>query len=217
MKKFIWSLLIVSLLAACASGVKLNDVPVEDKSGAKINNSQNKDADKASKSANSSSSSAGAGASSSSNAANNGNVGTATASNLPDAKQPTAAAPVNAPTAADAGMAGPANAAKVIYFDYDSYIVKPEFQAVIEAHAQFLKSSQRARVSLEGHTDERGSREYNLALGQKRADAVRQSLTLLGVSAAQIESVSFGEEKPAVAGSDEAAYAKNRRAEFFYK
>lgn len=217
MKKFIWSLLIVSLLAACASGVKLNDVPVEDKSGAKINNSQNKDADKASKSANSSSSSAGAVASSSSNAANNGNVGTATASNLPDAKQPTAAAPVNAPTAADAGMAGPANAAKVIYFDYDSYIVKPEFQAVIEAHAQFLKSSQRARVSLEGHTDERGSREYNLALGQKRADAVRQSLTLLGVSAAQIESVSFGEEKPAVAGSDEAAYAKNRRAEFFYK
>jgi peptidoglycan-associated lipoprotein len=216
-KKFIWSLLIVSLLAACASGVKLNDVPVEDKSGAKINNSQNKDADKASKSANSSSSSAGAVASSSSNAANNGNVGTATASNLPDAKQPTAAAPVNAPTAADAGMAGPANAAKVIYFDYDSYIVKPEFQAVIEAHAQFLKSSQRARVSLEGHTDERGSREYNLALGQKRADAVRQSLTLLGVSAAQIESVSFGEEKPAVAGSDEAAYAKNRRAEFFYK
>ncbi len=209
MKKIIWSLLIVSLLAACASGVKLSDVPVEDKSGAQVNNSQNKDADKASKSANS--------ASSSSNVANNGNSGTATASNLPEAKQPSASAAVNAPTAADAGMAGPANAAKVIYFDYDSYIVKPEFQAVIEAHAQFLKSSQRARVSLEGHTDERGSREYNLALGQKRADAVRQSLTLLGVSAAQIESVSFGEEKPAVAGSDEAAFAKNRRAEFFYK
>lgn len=210
MKKFIWSLLIVSLLAACASGVKLNDVPVEDKSGAQVNNSQNKDADKASKSANSASSS-------SSNSANNGNSGTASASNLPEAKQSSAPAPVNAPTAADAGMAGPANAAKVIYFDYDSYIVKPEFQAVIEAHAQFLKANQRARVSLEGHTDERGSREYNLALGQKRADAVRQSLTLLGVSAAQIESVSFGEEKPAVAGSDEAAYAKNRRAEFFYK
>ena len=210
MKKFIWSLLIVSLLAACASGVKLNDVPVEDKSGAQVNNSQNKDADKASKAANSASSS-------SSNSANNGNSGTASASNLPEAKQPSAPAPVNAPAAADAGMAGPANAAKVIYFDYDSYIVKPEFQAVIEAHAQYLKANQRARVSLEGHTDERGSREYNLALGQKRADAVRQSLTLLGVSAAQIESVSFGEEKPAVAGSDEAAYAKNRRAEFFYK
>ena len=215
MKKFIWSLLIVSLLAACASGVKLNDVPVEDKSGAQVNNSQNKDADKASKSA--ASKAANSASSSSSNSANNGNSGTASASNLPEAKQPSAPAPVNAPAAADAGMAGPANAAKVIYFDYDSYIVKPEFQAVIEAHAQFWKSSQRAKVSLEGHTDERGSREYNLALGQKRADAVRQSLTLLGVSAAQIESVSFGEEKPAVAGSDEAAYAKNRRAEFFYK
>ena len=207
MKKFIWSLLIVSLLAACASGVKLNDVPVEDKSGAQVNNSQSKDAAKSSNSA----------SSSSSNSANNGNSGTASASNLPEAKQSSAPAPVNAPSAADAGMAGPANAAKVIYFDYDSYIVKPEFQAVIEAHAQYLKANLRARVSLEGHTDERGSREYNLALGQKRADAVRQSLTLLGVSAAQIESVSFGEEKPAVAGSDEAAYAKNRRAEFFYK
>ena len=201
MKKFIWSLLIVSLLAACASGVKLNDVPVEDKSGSQVNNSQTKDADKASKAANSASS--------------NQSTGTATASNLPDAKQTAPA--VNAPATADTSMSGPANAAKVIYFDYDSYIVKPEFQAVIEAHAQYLKANQRSRVSLEGHTDERGSREYNLALGQTRADAVRQSLTLLGVSSAQIESVSFGEEKPAVAGSDEAAYAKNRRAEFFYK
>lgn len=207
MKKIIWSLLILSLLAACASGVKLNDVPVEDKSGSQVNtNSASKEADKASKAANSSS-------------ASNPSTGTASASNLPEAKQSNAPAPVNAPAADSSSSmsSGPVNAAKVIYFDYDSYIVKPEFQTVIEAHAQFLKANQRARVSLEGHTDERGSREYNLALGQKRADAVRQSLTLLGVSAAQIESVSFGEEKPAVAGSDEAAYAKNRRAEFFYK
>lgn len=207
MKKIIWSLLILSLLAACASGVKLNDVPVEDKSGSQVNtNSASKEADKASKAANSSS-------------ASNPSTGTASASNLPEAKQSNAPAPVNAPAADSSSSmsSGPVNAAKIIYFDYDSYIVKPEFQTVIEAHAQFLKANQRARVSLEGHTDERGSREYNLALGQKRADAVRQSLTLLGVSAAQIESVSFGEEKPAVAGSDEAAYAKNRRAEFFYK
>lgn len=206
-KKIIWSLLILSLLAACASGVKLNDVPVEDKSGSQVNtNSASKEADKASKAANSSS-------------ASNPSTGTASASNLPEAKQSNAPAPVNAPAADSSSSmsSGPVNAAKIIYFDYDSYIVKPEFQTVIEAHAQFLKANQRARVSLEGHTDERGSREYNLALGQKRADAVRQSLTLLGVSAAQIESVSFGEEKPAVAGSDEAAYAKNRRAEFFYK
>ena len=70
---------------------------------------------------------------------------------------------------------------------------------------------------MEGHTDERGGREYNLALGQKRADAVRQSLTLLGVATSQIETVSFGEEKPAMQGADESAFAKNRRAEFFYK
>ncbi len=204
-KKYIWSLLIVGLLSACASGVKLNDVPVEDKSGSQVNNATGKDSSKAS-----SSSSAPA----SSTNPSTSNTGSVSASSLSDAKNATAA--VSAP-ASDNSLAGPANAVKVIYFDYDSYTVKPEFQSVIEAHAQYLKANQRAKVSLEGHTDERGSREYNLALGQKRADAVRQSLTLLGVSTAQIESVSFGEEKPALQGSDEAAYAKNRRAEFFYK
>ena len=83
--------------------------------------------------------------------------------------------------------------------------------------AVLLSANPKAKVSLVGHTDERGGREYNLALGQKRSDAVRQSLSLLGVSSAQIESVSFGEEKPAVQGGDEAAYSKNRRAEFFYR
>jgi peptidoglycan-associated lipoprotein len=114
--------------------------------------------------------------------------------------------------------AGPAgNVSKVIFFDYDSYSVKPEFQAAIDAHAQFLKANPRAKVSLEGHTDERGGREYNLALGQKRADAVRQSLSLLGVADTQVESVSFGKEKPSAQGADESAFAKNRRAEFFYR
>jgi peptidoglycan-associated lipoprotein len=114
--------------------------------------------------------------------------------------------------------AGPAgNVAKVVFFDYDSYVVKSEFQTTIEAHAQFLKANPRAKVSLEGHTDERGGREYNLALGQKRADAVRQSLSLLGVQESQVESVSFGKEKPAAQGADESAFAKNRRAEFFYR
>jgi peptidoglycan-associated lipoprotein len=113
--------------------------------------------------------------------------------------------------------AGPANVEKIVYFDYDSYTIKPEFQSTIEAHAQFLKANNRAKLSLEGHTDERGGREYNLALGQKRADAVRQGLTLLGVNAAQVETVSFGEEKPAMQGNDESAFSKNRRAEFFYK
>ena len=205
-KKYIWSLLVVALLSACASGVKLNDVPVEDKTGSQVNNAAGKDS---SKSSNSSS------AASSGNQGSS-NQGSVSSSSLSDPK-PAAPAVTASNTGSDTSLAGPANAAKVIYFDYDSYSVKPEFQSVIEAHAQYLKSNQRAKVSLEGHTDDRGSREYNLALGQKRADAVRQSLTLLGVNAAQIESVSFGEEKPAVAGSDEAAYAKNRRAEFFYK
>ena len=96
-------------------------------------------------------------------------------------------------------------------------MVKSEFQTAIEAHAQFLKANPRAKVSLEGHTDERGGREYNLALGQKRADAVRQSLSLLGVQESQVESVSFGKEKPSAQGADESAFAKNRRAEFFYR
>ena len=213
MKKYIWSLLTVALLSACASGVKLNDVPVEDKSGSQVNNPAGSNKDGAKSSSGSSNSS---GASSSNSSSSNPNNVSATS--LSDAKSATPAVTASNSAASDStSLAGPSNAVKVIYFDYDSYSVKPEFQSVIEAHAQFLKSNQRAKVSLEGHTDERGSREYNLALGQKRADAVRQSLTLLGVSAAQIESVSFGEEKPAVSGSDEAAYAKNRRAEFFYK
>jgi len=111
---------------------------------------------------------------------------------------------------------GPVGVARIIYFDFDSYTVKPEFQSVLDAHARFLKSHTATRVTLEGNTDERGGREYNLALGQKRADAVRRALGLLGVPESQMEAVSFGKEKPAVQGSSEAAYAKNRRVELTY-
>ena len=98
-----------------------------------------------------------------------------------------------------ASDAAPPTSARIVYFDYDSYVIKPEFQAVIEAHARFLKANAtRARSSIEGHTDERGGREYNLALGQKRSEAVRRALGLLGVTDSQIEAVSFGKEKPAV-------------------
>ncbi len=107
--------------------------------------------------------------------------------------------------------------AKTIYFDYDSFVIKSEFQPVVEAHARYIKADKNRRVAVEGHTDERGGREYNLALGQKRAEAVRRALELLGVSDAQIEAVSFGKEKPSVAGNDEAALAKNRRAEIAYR
>lgn len=108
-------------------------------------------------------------------------------------------------------------ASRLVYFDYDSYVIKPEFQSVVEAHAGFIKSDKARKVVIEGHTDERGGREYNLALGQKRAEAVRRALGLLGVADTQIEAVSFGKEKPAVQGNDEAAWSQNRRAEISYR
>lgn len=113
--------------------------------------------------------------------------------------------------------AGPVGAARVFYFDYDSFTIKPEFQGAIEMHARFLTSNNNRKIAIEGHTDERGGREYNLALGQKRSEAIRRSLSLLGVSETQVEAVSFGEEKPAVVGADEEALAKNRRAEITYR
>lgn len=119
--------------------------------------------------------------------------------------------------ATDASVAGPASTAKTIYFDFDSYVVKPEFQSVIEAHAKYLTARNSRKMAIEGHTDERGGREYNLALGQKRAEAVRRALGLLGVADSQVEAVSYGKEKPAVPGLDEAAMAKNRRAEISYR
>ena len=116
-----------------------------------------------------------------------------------------------------ADAAGPVGVARIIYFDYDSYSIKPEFQSVIEAHSRFLRANAQRRVSVEGHTDERGGREYNLALGQKRAEAVRRAFGLLGVTDTQVEAVSFGKEKPAVSGADESAFAQNRRAEISYR
>ena len=105
------------------------------------------------------------------------------------------------------------NLARVVYFDFDSFVVRDDARTVIDVHAKRLSSNGALKMTVEGHTDERGSREYNLALGQKRAEAVVRSLTLLGARANQLEPVSFGMERPAVQGSDEAAYAKNRRAE----
>ena len=102
---------------------------------------------------------------------------------------------------------------RVVLFDYDSYIVKDEYANLLAAHAKRLSNDRKLALNLEGHTDERGGREYNLALGQKRAEAVVKSLGLLGVATTQVEAVSFGKERPAVQGSDEAAFAKNRRVE----
>ncbi len=112
---------------------------------------------------------------------------------------------------------GPANVGKIVYFDFDSYLVKPEYTGVIDAHVKFLANRKMQKITVEGHTDAAGGREYNLALGQKRAEAVRRAMALSGLADAQIEAVSFGKEKPAALGSDETSMAKNRRAEISYR
>lgn len=179
MKRFLFSiissLVLAATLVACGSNVKLQDVPVEDRSSS----TSQADADAAA-------------------AASRG------------------VAPVQI-GASDASVAGPANTAKIIYFDFDSYVVKSEFQSDLDAHAKYLTANKSRKMAIEGHTDDRGGREYNLALGQKRAEAVRRALGLLGVTDSQVEAVSFGKEKPAAAGADEASRAKNRRAEITYR
>ena len=127
-----------------------------------------------------------------------------------------AVAPVQIRSADTPGV-GPAGVARVIYFDYDSFSIRPEFQSAIESHARFLTADKARRIAIEGHTDERGGREYNLALGQKRSEAVRRALALLGVAEGQMEAVSLGEEKPAQTGSGEEAFSRNRRAEVNYR
>ena len=114
------------------------------------------------------------------------------------------------------GPSGPLGSQRIIYFDFDSSDVRPEFVDVVAAHGRFLAGNASIRVRLEGHTDERGSREYNIGLGERRAQTVKRALTLQGVQEAQIATVSYGEERPAVTGSDENAYSKNRRVEIVY-
>lgn len=175
MSQKIWSALLFSvLLVGCASGVKLDDVPVEDKSATSSGvNVQGVDANAQS------------------------GVSSVTAEK-------------------SSNGTGPVGVEHVVFFDYDSFVVRADARPVIESHARFLQSNKQRKANLEGHTDERGGREYNLALGQKRAEAVRQALTLLGVPDSQLEAVSFGKEKPAATGSSEADLAKNRRVEIRY-
>jgi peptidoglycan-associated lipoprotein len=186
MKRFLLAFGVSVLLLGCSSAVKLDDVPVEDKTGQAI-----------------SPGGAGAGGAGQGSGSGAGGVGQSNVAKIDLGK-----------TAQDA--AAPAGA-RVIYFDYDSFAIKPEFQSIIESQARFIKADKNRKMAIEGHTDERGGREYNLALGQKRSEAVRRALGLLGVNDAQVEAVSFGKEKPAVPGSSEEAMAKNRRAEIAYR
>ncbi|MBL8416060.1 MAG: peptidoglycan-associated lipoprotein Pal [Propionivibrio sp.] len=103
-----------------------------------------------------------------------------------------------------------------VYFDYDKYEVRDEYKDLVTAHAKFLADNRQFKMLIQGNTDDRGSREYNLALGQKRADAIKKMLTLLGAREEQVESVSLGEEKPKNEGQNEAAWAENRRGDMLY-
>jgi len=107
-------------------------------------------------------------------------------------------------------------AKRSVYYDYDRFDVREEFSAIVAAHADFLQENSKIRIRVEGNCDERGSTEYNLALGQRRADSVKRALTVLGVPADRIEAVSFGEEKPRATGQDEDSYAENRRSDIVY-
>jgi len=104
-----------------------------------------------------------------------------------------------------------------VYYDFDSNLVKADYKPLVAAHARYLREHSRADMRIEGNADERGSREYNLALGQRRADAVKQMMQLMGVRVTQIETVSYGEERPRKTGSDETSWAENRRADIVYQ
>ena len=169
------------LAAGCSSGVNLDNVPVDDKTGTALPT-----------------------VGGAANGANAGNAGQSGVAGV-DLSQ------------SGGDGAGPVGMSRVVYFDYDSYVIKADFQSLLDSHARFIKAGQNRTVVVEGHTDDRGGREYNLALGQKRAEAVRRSLGLLGVPDSQVEAVSFGKEKPAAMGGGEDAHAQNRRAELSYR
>src|SRR3982751_5258516 len=117
---------------------------------------------------------------------------------------------------ASQGPSGELLSNRIVYFDFDSADIRADSQSVVAAHARYLAGAPAQKVRLEGHADERGSREYNIGLGERRAQAVRRALLLQGVAEVQLSTVSYGEERPAVAGSDEQAYAANRRVEIVY-
>jgi peptidoglycan-associated lipoprotein len=127
----------------------------------------------------------------------------------------TSGLPAEGTNGAQGGGPG-AGVGRIIYFDFDKSDIKPEFAPIVQANAQFLVAHPAAKLKLEGNTDERGTREYNIGLGERRAQAVRRALMLQGVAETQLTTVSFGAERPAVEGDDEAAWAKNRRVELVY-
>jgi len=128
------------------------------------------------------------------------------------------ATPTTQPTITANPLTDPKNilSQRSVYFDFDSNAVKDQYRGLITAHAKYMTDKRDTKIKIEGNCDERGSREYNLALGQRRAEAIKKVMTVLGVQEARIETVSFGEEKPKAPGHDEAAWAQNRRGDIRY-
>jgi len=190
--KILISVIAFALLCACST-VKLSDKapPVEDRN---------------SSSASSGGASSSSGSSPSTSAGSSGSASKSAGAS--SASSASAVDPVN----------DPSNilSKRSIYFDYDQYTVKEEYRSLVEAHGKFLASNPDRKVIIQGNTDERGGSEYNLALGQKRAEAVRRAMALAGARDSQMEAISFGKEKPKASGSDESAWMENRRADIVY-
>ena len=181
------------LLAGCASSVKLDETPIESRTPMAVN-----------------AAAGGVAAAGGSSAAGQASA-TAAQSQVATVNLPAAGGGGGGTAVASAVASG--SAGRLVYFDFDSFVIDPQYTGLIEGHARQLAANRNKRLVIEGHTDERGGREYNLALGQKRAAAVAKSMALLGATDAQVEAVSFGKERPANEGHDEAAWAQNRRAE----
>jgi peptidoglycan-associated lipoprotein len=174
--RHVLTLLAAAALAACSS-VKLDEPPVESRTGTPVG------------------------------------AGTGAGANAGGTAQ-TRVAPVDVTSTSNAAFS---NLPRIVYFDFDSYVVKDDYRPVIEANGKALAADRKRHVTVEGHTDDRGSSEYNLALGQRRAEAVKKVMTVLGVNDNRIETVSYGEEKPKSQGHDEQAWAENRRADIRYQ
>jgi len=247
MKFSLISVVLALALVACKSPVKLDSATVEDRQAASaaaaeksptpiLGNSLLKDAansarnvaalDLAAKDANAravgSAGVSGQAAADAANAAAAAKLAAAAGTDASGSSASKAAAAAAAAASAKSAAAAASAAAlamreRIVYFDFDSFVIRAEARPVIEAHGRRLRADDKLRVALEGHTDDRGGREYNLGLGQKRADAVRKALSLMGVADSQMEAVSFGKEKPAVPGNTEAAMQENRRVEINYR
>jgi peptidoglycan-associated lipoprotein len=207
--KLITALMAAMLLLSACSTVKLDEAPsIETRKTSSVSQAEGSDANKASNSG-------------------DPNAARSDAASSADGISTTG---TNSGTNADANASGKANSSfndplsdpssilanRSIYFDLDSFIVRDEYKSVIDAHGKYLASRPDRKVIIQGNTDERGGSEYNLALGQKRADAVRRALAQRGVPESQMEAVSYGKEKPKALGSNEEAWKENRRADIAY-